>query len=177
MKTLYLLRHAKSNWGDARIADHDRPLAPRGEDAATRIGRYLNDRGVRPELILCSTARRAADTLDLVLAQIGRNGGDHAAIPVERERGLYLCGARVMLERIRDVPDGVHTLMLVAHNPDLHSLATSLVVEGEAQARAHLTEKFPTAACAAIVFDVAHWRDVAPGTGRLADFVRPRALS
>lgn len=174
MKTLYLLRHAKSAWDDAGVADHDRPLSARGEHAATRVGRYLDDRGVRPELILCSTARRAADTLDLVLAEIGRDAP--SAIPVERERGLYLCGPRVLLGRIRDVPDSVHTLMLVAHNPDLHHLATSLVVEGEPQVRAHLTEKFPTGACAAIVFDVARWRDVAPGTGRLADFVRPRAL-
>lgn len=175
MKTLYLLRHAKSAWDDAGLADHDRPLTARGEHAATRIGRYLDDRGVRPELILCSTARRASDTLDLVLAEIG--GGDAAAtIPVERERGLYLCGPRVLLERIRDVPDGVHTLMLMAHNPDLHHLATSLVIAGEPQARAHLTEKFPTGACAIIAFDAARWRDVAPGTGRLADFVRPRAL-
>ncbi|HYD69385.1 histidine phosphatase family protein [Azospirillum sp.] len=173
MKTLYLLRHAKSAWDDGGVADHDRPLAPRGEHAATRIGRYLDERGVRPELILCSTARRASDTLDLVLAEIS---GGEAGIPVERERGLYLCGPRVLLARIRDVPDSVHTLMLVAHNPDLHHLATSLVIEGEPQARAHLTEKFPTGACAIIAFDAARWHDVAPGTGRLADFVRPRAL-
>jgi hypothetical protein len=64
MRRLYLLRHAKSSWEDVGLADHDRPLAPRGRRAAKAIGRHLRDSGIEPELVLCSSARRAQETLE-----------------------------------------------------------------------------------------------------------------
>ena len=171
MKTLYLLRHAKSAWDDAGLADHDRPLAPRGRKAAPRVGAYMKAHAMRPDLVIASTARRAADTADLVLAAIGH------AVPVEREHGLYLCGSHVLLERLRDAPDGVAALMLVAHNPDLHELATLLAGEGPPKALESLRGKFPTAACAVLGFDVVRWSEVQPGDGRLLDWILPRTLA
>lgn len=170
MRTLYLLRHGKSAWDDPDLADHERPLAPRGRKAAQRIGSHLREQGVRLDLVLCSTARRAADTLDLVLAAA------ECAPTIERERGLYLCGARVLLERLRDAPDDATHLMLVAHNPDLHDLATLLAGSGGDADLAALREKFPTAACAILHFETDRWRDLEPAGGRLAEFARPRAL-
>ncbi|MGQ9371923.1 SixA phosphatase family protein [Azospirillum sp. A39] len=171
MKTLFLLRHAKSAWDDPSLADHDRPLAPRGRKAAPRVGRRLRDLGLRPERALCSTARRAVDTLALVLEALG---GD---VPVEREHGLYLCGSRGLLERLRGVPGDVGSLMLVAHNPDLHELATELAGAGPAEAVAALRAKFPTGACAVLTFEAADWRAVEPGAGRLVEFMLPRTLA
>lgn len=177
MKTLYLMRHGKSAWDDPSLDDHDRPLAPRGKKAARLVGHHLKDswlkdNGARIGLVLCSTAVRAADTADRLLEVM-----DAPDIPVERERGLYLCGARVLLERLRDAPDSVSSLMLVAHNPDLHDLARELTGSGEARHREALAEKFPTGACAVLLFESARWADLDSGAGRLVDFILPRKLS
>ena len=172
MKTLYLLRHAKSAWDDPGLDDHDRPLAPRGEKAAQKIGRYLKDHKAHIDLVLCSTATRAQDTCARVLAAM-----DAPDIPVEREFGLYLCGSHVLLERLRDAPDSAGSLMLIAHNPDLHELAQQLTGSGEDRHGKALAEKFPTAACAVLLFETMHWRDLDLGAGRLADFVLPRKLA
>lgn len=172
MKALYLLRHGKSSWENPALDDHDRPLAPRGVEAGRRVGRHLKDRKARVDLALCSTAVRAEDTLRRVLAAM-----DVPDLPVEHERGLYLCGARVLLERLRAAPEPASSLMLVAHNPDLHDLARELTGSGDAEHRRALAEKFPTGACAVLLFEAARWRDLAPGAGRLADFIRPRKLT
>lgn len=172
MKTLYLLRHAKSSWDDAALDDHDRPLAPRGEKAARKVGRYLKEREARIDLVLCSTAARAADTGRRVLSAMGAT-----TVPVEHERGLYLCGHHVLLERLRDAPDSAGSLMLVAHNPDLHELAQRLAGSGDEQHRKALAEKFPTGACAVLLFETMHWRDLDAGAGRLTDFIVPRKLA
>lgn len=172
MKTLYLMRHGKSAWDDPSLDDHDRPLAPRGRKAARLVGHELKERGARIGLVLCSTARRAADTADRLLEVM-----DAPDIPVERERGLYLCGARVLLERLHDAPESVSSLMLVAHNPDLHDLARELAGSGDERHRTALAEKFPTGACAVLLFEAARWADLDSGAGRLADFILPRKLS
>jgi len=172
MKTLFLLRHAKSSWDSPTMGDHDRPLAPRGEKAAGLVGRHLGAHHARVDLVLCSTAVRAVETRKRVMAAMGA-----PYPPVEHERGLYLCGARTLLERLRDAPDSVTGLMLVAHNPDLHELAQELTGEGDPDHRHALLEKFPTGACAVLVFETLRWRDLDLGAGRLADFVQPRKLS
>ncbi|HYG85860.1 MAG TPA: histidine phosphatase family protein [Azospirillum sp.] len=171
MKTLCLLRHAKSSWDDPTIPDHDRPLAPRGVKAARLVGRHLEQQGIRPDLILCSTALRATKTLHLVLAELD------VQPPVETERGLYLCGAQALLTRLRKAPDSADTLMLLAHNPDIHDLGMSLAGHGDKEARHALRAKFPTGACAILVFDIAHWHEVERGEGRLTAFVQPRMLA
>ncbi len=170
MKTLYLLRHGKSAWDDPGLADHDRPLAPRGIKAAKLVGRHLADRKVRIDLALCSTALRASDTFDLVKAELGEE------VPAEHERALYLCGARALLERVRSAPESASSLMLVAHNPDLHELGVLLAGDGDDRLMGDLAEKFPTGACALLLFEGPRWRDVGPGAGRLMDYVLPRRL-
>jgi phosphohistidine phosphatase len=174
MKKLYLLRHGKSAWNDPSLADHDRPLAPRGARAATLIGRQLRKDGFRADCILCSTARRAVDTLDLVTAQLGH---DASEIPVHRERGLYLSGERALLERLRRLPDTVKTVMLVGHNPDLHHLARELAGGGAAEDLKSLAAKFPTAGLAVLKFPVETWSDIGPRAGTLTHFIVPKKLS
>lgn len=171
MKTLYLLRHAKSSWDSPNGGDHERPLTPRGEMAARAVGVHLAEREARIDLVLCSTARRAVDTMNLVLESLTSRP------VVEQERGLYLCGARVLLERLRDAPDDANSVMLVAHNPDLHELAARLCGEASEADEAALSQDYPAGALTVFSFSVSHWHDVAPGRGRLTEYVLPRKLA
>ena len=94
MRRLYLLRHAKSAWDDPALRDRDRPLAPRGRKAAKRVARWANKHGVRPQLVVCSSAVRAQQTLQLVLPGLGEPD-------VLVEVTLYAAGAETLLTRIR----------------------------------------------------------------------------
>jgi phosphohistidine phosphatase len=158
-----LLRHAKSSWDDAGLADHDRPLTPRGRRAAMRIGRHLRDAGVEPELILCSSARRTQDTL----ARLELTG------PVSVERELYGASSDALLERLRETPDEVRSLLLLGHNPGIQDLA--MLLAGEGPLRAELGAGFPTAALATLTFE-GGWPALRGGACELVAFVRPREL-
>lgn len=167
MKTLILLRHAKSDWADPELADHDRPLAERGRDAAPKMGAWLKAHGPMPELVLCSTATRARQTLALALEALG-------ADPETRfDRGLYLAGGAGVLARLRQAPDTASTVLLVGHNPDLEQLARRLGTTGDKAALARLAEKYPTAGLALIELPVERWAEAGPG-GRLVAFETPR---
>jgi phosphohistidine phosphatase len=158
---LYLLRHAKSSWDDATLADHDRPLAKRGRRATKALARHLSEHAVAPEFVLCSTARRTRETLERIEPALG-------APKVSYEDALYGANAGELMERLRQVPDGVGSVMLIGHNPGIEDLARALV--GRAVA-----PKFPTAALATLELS-GGWRDAGPGRAELVDFVRPRDL-
>jgi phosphohistidine phosphatase len=167
VKTLYLLRHAKSSWKDEALPDHERPLAGRGRKAAKRVAEHMAAEGIAPALVLCSSARRTRETLDRVLPGLG---GDPK---VEIEDALYGAGAGKLLERVRGVPPEVPSVMLIGHNPGLEELAVSLAGEGERLA--DLRAKYPTGALATLVFPES-WEDLRPGAAELAGFVKPREL-
>ena len=111
-EALWLLRHAKSSWDEPGLADHDRPLAPRGRKAAKRIRRWAAEHDVRPDLVLCSTAVRARATLELVCRR-------SAHPQVEIEDGLYHAWADDLLERLRASPADVDGVLVIGHNPGL----------------------------------------------------------
>lgn len=165
---LYLLRHAKSSWSDPALADHDRPLAERGRRAAPRIGAYLAAKAVPPSAVLCSSARRAVETLDCVLSELRERPA------VQVDRGLYHATPDELLERIRETDDAVRALLLVGHNPGLEELAHALCGRGDAAAQRRLQSKFPTAALAEIHFDCEHWSEIEFGAGELCDFRTPK---
>lgn len=173
MRTLTLLRHAKSDWGNPALADHDRPLNARGLRAAATMADYLG-RGKggagRPDLILCSTARRAVETLAPLLA-----AWDDPP-PVRYERDLYLCGPSALLLRLRQVPAEVGHVMLVAHNPDLHELSHGLSGSGDEGLRRSLAAKLPTGTYIRIEIPAEGWSGLDWSQGRLAAFVPPRSL-
>ncbi len=164
-KRIYLLRHAKSSWDDPALPDHDRPLAPRGRKAAARMAAHLGGSDVRPALVLCSSARRARETVERM-----RSGLSGASIEIES--GLYEADARSLLERLRTVPPDVGSVMLVGHNPGLQELASALAGAGD---RGRLDEKFPTAALASLRYD-GSWAELAPGSCELVGLVVPREL-
>lgn len=164
MRTIHLLRHAKSSWKTG-LPDHERPLAPRGYRAAEAIRRHIGEQGIEPELVLCSTARRTRETLERIEPALG-------AADVRIEAELYGASEAILLDRIRAVPDAVASVMLIGHNPGLQLLALDLA----RRAPDELDEKFPTAALASLAFPGASWRELGPGAAELVGFVRPRDL-
>jgi phosphohistidine phosphatase len=162
VKRLFLLRHAKSSWDEAGLADRDRPLAPRGRKATKVMARHLRDEKISPSLVLCSSARRTRETLEGV-----DPGGE---VRVEDE--LYGASEAELLERLQGVPDTVESVMLIGHNPAIHELALSLAGGGERLA--DVERKFPTAALATL--SVPEWRDLRPGSAELLAFVTPKEL-
>ncbi len=167
MVRLYILRHAKSSWKTEGLDDFHRPLNARGRKAAPAIGNYMQQHSIFPDLILCSAAVRARETLDLVLASLE---GDPA---VEIDEGLYLAGAGTLLDRLRRLDDGPDSVMVIGHNPGLHDLALSLAAPDTQQVP---VAKYPTAALTELRFSGRRWSDIAPGTGDVVRFVAPRTL-
>ena len=172
VKTILLLRHAKSAWSDTALSDHDRPLNRRGERAAKAIGDHLAHHGPRPDLVLCSTAMRARQTLAPVIKRLGTR-----APPIALEDALYLASEGNLLERLQAVDDDIATVLLVGHNDGIWRLAETLAGRGSPARRAALQEKYPTGTLATLELPDGPWRDLAAGSGDLVAFVRPRDLT
>lgn len=170
---LLLLRHAKSDWDDPNLSDHDRPLAARGRLAAPKMARHIARTDVLPDLVLCSTAVRARQTLDLIRPAL-------PAGPRLYEPELYTFEASALLQRLQQCPADARTVMVVGHNPALESLALRLCSgqkEGKKDHPLHrLRHKFPTAALATLALPCP-WSELVEGVGRVVDFVRPKDLS
>lgn len=169
MRTLVLLRHLKSSWDAPGLADHDRPLAPRGHRAGERIRRHIDQAGIPPELVLCSSAVRAVETWESV-----RDGvpGD---VEVEVEAGLYAAGSEPLLARLNEVPETVAAVLLIAHNPGIENLALGLAGSGDAEGIERMGGKYPTGGLATLRF-AGPWAELTWGDAELVEFVVPREL-
>jgi phosphohistidine phosphatase len=170
MLTLSLLRHAKSSWKNPTLADRDRPLATRGETDAPLMGKAMAERGIDPDLVLCSSARRTRDTLALVLPEL------KVEPKVVYDDALYHATPAEMLDMLRQVAPGASRVMLVGHNPEIQSFALDLVGSGPKHYRDRLREKYPTAGLAVINFASGLWSSVAVNSGTLTLFLTPREL-
>jgi len=193
-KTLYLVRHAKSDWEDPGLADRDRPLAARGRKAASTLAGHIERSGISPALVLCSPARRTMDTLRLISGSFR----DPVEILVEDE--LYGASMGELLRRLRKVPAPTPSVMLIGHNPAIHELALSLISSGasrgasrvssgasrgasegagaatSADSLKQLKAKFPTGAMATLAVP-GPWKDLGDEPADLREFVLPRELS
>ena len=167
MKRIHILRHAKSSWKDPALVDHDRPLAGRGRRAATAIGKYLRAQHIDPDLVLCSTAVRARQTLARIEPALGQQ-------EVKVERALYGAGAGALIARLRTLPAKCSSVLVIGHNPGLEDLVLELA-RPSAQ-RDAVAVKFPTAALATLELDIDGWGELGPGGAELTAFVRPRDL-
>jgi len=167
MKTLMLLRHAKSSWDDPALPDFQRPLAKRGRDAARRIGRYMAKAELRPDAVLCSGARRAVETWELIAANFGTER-------VQVDDTLYMAAPDAILAWLRNLPDEINAVLLVGHNPGFEELARKLAGSGKKKALKRLREKVPTGSLAVLTFDRETWAGLDDGAGFLDQFVRPR---
>jgi phosphohistidine phosphatase len=167
MRTLYVLRHAKSSWDEPGLADYDRPLAPRGIDAAARIAEHMRREGVSPELVLCSPAARAKETL----SGLGDALGDAR---VELVRALYEASESDLLAVLHGVEADVASVLLIGHNPSMQRLA--LLLSSGGALLDDLRNKYPTAGLATLEIPEVEWRHLRMGDATLAAFVKPREL-
>ncbi len=168
MRRLMLLRHAKSAHPSGG-SDIDRPLAPRGREAAPRIGAYLREEGLFPDLALVSSARRTRETWELVRAALGE-------VEARIEPRIYEAQAERLLAVVREVGPEVRSLLMIGHNPGFSDLAQWLIGGGDRHAFARLSRKYPTAGLAVIDFPVDSWARVDGRGGRLDRFVTPKTL-
>jgi phosphohistidine phosphatase len=168
MKTLTLLRHAKSTWDDPVARDFDRPLNRRGRKAARAIGAEMRRLGLEFDAVIASPAVRVIETLEEVEQGYGR------PLAPQFDRRVYLAPPETLLDIIRAADEAAGRLLLVGHNPGLESLAMEL--DGGTGLRDEVAQKYPTATLAEIALPAESWAAIAPGTGRIARFVRPRDL-
>ena len=167
MKTLTLLRHAKSSWGDPSQRDFDRPLNARGEKAARAMGRELRRLGIVFDIVLASPAARVVGTIAGL-----REGG--CPIAPDYDQRIYLAPARTLLGIVRAADESHERLLIVGHNPGMEQLALLLARGGAL--REQVATKYPTGALAEIRSDEPRWRDLGQGTGTLGRFIRPHDL-
>ena len=162
MRVLYVLRHAKSDWSAAYGGvDHERPLNARGLDAARTMGRKLADRQAVPDRILCSSAVRTRQTIELAVEAGAWNRSTIL------ERSLYLASPGTAIDLLRDQSDEAHSILLVGHQPTCAELVRRLTGDDP--------PRFVTAAAACVHLDIASWSEIEPYRGRLAWFSTPKS--
>lgn len=171
MKTLCLLRHGQAG-RRIDLQDFDRPLSAVGVEAAGGIAATLRGAGLMPDLVLCSGAKRARQTWEVVDAQLTEAEAD--GLTLELREDLYLASETRLLIALRKLTDAAASVLMIAHNPGLHRLARELAGSGsQAEAVARLGRGFPAAGLAVLAFEAAHWADLAPGRARLTGFLDP----
>lgn len=172
MHQLLLLRHAHSSRDDPELADHARPLSPKGRRATAAMRQAMRDLGLQPDIILVSSSRRTLETLEAL------EPWDETPL-VEPMDALYMASLKQMLKILRHIAETARSVMILGHNPGMHELALELV-GGKEAARdtphlSRLTEGFPTAALAEFALP-GSWHALGPGGARLLRFLAPRDL-
>ena len=155
------MRHAKSSWDDASLADYDRPLNDRGLEAAPLIGRLIKERGYIPDAVFSSPAKRAKKT-----AKLAVNAADITA-SIRFDERIYEASPQTLIKVLSEVDDEVRSAMVVGHNPGMEGLIRSLTGEVTAM---------PTAAFAVIDLDIKKWSDIGYQTGKLFEVLRPKEV-
>ena len=159
MKIIYLLRHAKSSWDDAALADFERPLNHRGESAAPFMGEVMADRGYIPEVMISSPAKRAASTARLVSESAGFTR------EIRFDDRIYDASPNTLRKVAADLDDSVASVMLVGHNPGMEGFIEYLTGE---------LESMPTAALAVIEVSVEKWSELDTNCGKLVEIIKPK---
>ena len=160
-KTLYITRHAKSDWDDSSLTDFERPLKSRGEKDATMIGKILHSKDVHPYLIISSPAKRAISTAHILAGEI--------KYPIEKivaDEAIYEAATSELLEIIEQLDDKLSGIMLIGHNPSFTNLANYL-----ADVR---FDNIPTCGVVAIAFDVPEWKMIIKNSGKMIFFEYPK---
>ncbi len=171
MKTLCLLRHGQAG-RRIDLQDFDRPLSAAGVEAAGGIAATLRGAGLMPDLVLCSGAKRARQTWEVVDAQLTEAEAD--GLTLELREDLYLASETRLLIALRKLTDAAASVLLIAHNPGVHRLARELAGSGSrAEALARLGGGFPAAGLAVLATDAASWAELAPAGAALIEFFNP----
>jgi phosphohistidine phosphatase len=170
MKSLYLLRHAKSSWKDPGLNDHDRPLNKRGRQTAKMMAAYFRRAKIAPDLVICSTAVRAQQTLDPIIKATKKPP------KIVLVRGIHEGAQRTLWEQLWNLPESAKSVLLIGHNPALQDLALELAHTDLNKLLSSAGGKFPTGAMASFRFDGA-WKALAPQGALLASFITPKSIA
>ena len=163
MKTLLIMRHGKSSWKNDKLADHDRPLAKRGRIDVPKMGLLVRDEDIVPDIILCSTARRARETTELFIDSSGFDG------PVQYHRSIYQGYVSDYIDLFQALGQTYKIAMAIGHNPGVEELLSTLV---------DVDEWMPTACIAQIEVSIEEWQALNEySTGELVNLWRPREIS
>lgn len=172
MKTLTILRHAKSGWDAPVERDFDRPINERGRRGAELVGQYLKREALPVDRIVASPAVRVTETLDIFQPAAGL-----ADLEPHWDRRIYLASAATLFDVIRETGRDAQHLLISGHNPGLEDLILMLAPEATDDAlRAQVEEKLPTSAMARLDIAIDDWHAIETGTGKLSMFIRPRDL-
>jgi phosphohistidine phosphatase len=161
MKTLFVLRHAKSSWDDSRLSDFDRPLNTRGEETAPFMGKVMARKHFKPDLIVSSPAERAKRTAKLA------SKAANFDCPLEFDKRIYEASPQTLRKVVSETMNDKNSIMIVGHNPGMEGLVR-LLTEKE--------EPMPTASLAVIELDIDDWNGLAPATGKLVEMLRPKEI-
>jgi phosphohistidine phosphatase len=176
LKTLTILRHAKSGWDVQVERDFDRPINKRGQRGAELIGQWLKRQKLPVDRIIASPAVRVTETLDIF-----QPAADLDTIEPHWDRRIYLASAATLIDVIRDTGRDAQNLLISGHNPGLEDLILMLVPQSAPESagdelRAKVEEKLPTSALARLEIDIADWHDLDVNMARFTGFIRPRDL-
>lgn len=166
MKTLYLMRHAKSSWNFDGLSDQERPLNDRGRDDAPHMGQALAKRHITPDLIVSSPAARAMSTAVLVAREV-----QYPHDKIQVEPGIYQADLDTLLDIIRGLPDTANSVLLTGHNPTMTDVANYLLPNDG------LTHELPTAAIVCVRFLVDAWSEAGPANAEFYFYDYPRNAS
>jgi len=161
MKTLFLLRHAKSSRDDLSLRDFDRQLNDRGKDDARLMGRYLSKKKISASVVVSSPAKRARRTAEIVLEAAGLTN------EISFDERIYEASVSQLLKVISEIESTHDSALLVGHNPGFEELLICLTDRAG---------RMPTASMASIELDINNWRDIAPRSGELSWFITPKDL-
>jgi phosphohistidine phosphatase len=162
MKKLLLLRHAKSSWEDTSLPDFERPLNERGLRAAPLVGKFMRERKVRPDLVICSPAKRTRETIALVLKAAGIEP------ELRYDERIYEASVVNLVDVVSQIEDDKIEVMLVGHNPGFENLLESMTGQ---------SVRMPTAALARIAFNSEKWSEAVRQGGRLELFIKAKELA
>jgi len=161
MKKLYIVRHAKSSWSDASLSDFERPLNSRGEKDAPLMGEILKKKGILPDLVISSSAKRALTTAKIISEKIG-----YSKKKIEKDTNIYHAGLRNMISIINEVSNDVQSLMIFGHNPTFTQLINVLAN--------YDLPNLPTCAVVEIECLVNNWQALTAGTGKVVNYEYPK---
>lgn len=160
MRRLYILRHAKSDWPQG-LDDRDRPLNDQGRRDAQALAKEMVERGYKPDIILCSSAKRTRETCTMVAE--GAN--------ITYDDGLYLASTGHLYESLKAVDDKYKAVLLIGHNPGIHGLVQLLVGEGEPEHVEKILAGYKAGCLSVLECDCAIWSELLPAGNKLADLL------
>lgn len=163
MKTLYIVRHGKSSWEDPSLTDHDRPLLSTGIKKTKRIAKFLENKKIKPDLFLSSSAKRAYKTAEIIAEEIG-----YPTDKIKKESNLYHASPDEIFSELFALPDEIDSVMIFGHNPTFTYFANHFL--------SPTIENLPTSGTVSISFDCNAWNNISKSKFHVNFVVFPRML-